>query len=600
MTIVDPITAPLPPYSPPYAPITNITPFTYRDGETYLRVLERLRHYITDVVVPYVDTEFALLGNEFTTQVNTMIDTVNEALASQSATVDADIAALTQFVNDTMAAVVADSITLQDPVMAGIVNDAASATRVALNALYVNETDFASGIQTTLDNTVGTVHVNAPDGSITYAALQTALTAAATAGKKVVAYGTITTDQTVTIKCDADLGALNINYTGNGIAVQVGANSGVTTWNKTVTVPRVIHTAKTLTGWSQVAGTIGVRLINLVSCKVYVPYIRNFETTLDNRGEGTGHVYNTITLGTINNGKFGITFLSDATGWTNQNTFLGGSVQMDSAEGNRVVGTRAVFFNTSANLPNTNSFVGTSFEGNGWEYAFETYGLYNVMYNCRFESSLGPRVWFRASATRNVIREGYGNIVATYEAGAIRNVIDQAGLVKRMGVSGTTPVYQLQNDTSNSNAVLVVGDSGSIESGADMTTAYDWSMSAQVLSGKRSADAFARLALSANGGTLLFGNGTAAPSAGVGGTGTTLLVQSAGTTAVAPTVDATTDLGSSVARFKDVYAGAFMLKTTTTAARPAPRLGAMMFDTDLVKPIFGTATVWKDATGATV
>lgn len=128
MTITNPIPAPLPPYAPPYIPYNNITPFTYRDGLTYLEKLEDFQAYVNTVLVPYFNDNFEFLSNEFVTQVNIMIDTVNNALAAQDADVDKKIADLTKYVDDTMAKILADGVQLQDPVMYGIVSDANSQT----------------------------------------------------------------------------------------------------------------------------------------------------------------------------------------------------------------------------------------------------------------------------------------------------------------------------------------------------------------------------------------------------------------------------------------------------------------------------------------
>lgn len=597
MTIINPVT-PLTPYTAPYEPVSNITPFTYRDGLTYLEVLTGLRRYITDIVVPYADSTFNELGTEFAAQVNTMIDTVNASLVAEDSNVATAITNLTNYVNSQVAAIVGGSVTINDPIIQAIINNVASTTRVLLDGLYVNESELPAK----LGAVDGIIYPNLADGTITYAALQTALTAAAAAGKKVVAYGTITTDQTITIKGDADLGGLTVNYTGNGIGVQVGANTGVVTFDKTVTTPRITHTAKTILGWSQVAGTIGVRLINLNGCKVYIPFIRNFEISLDNRGEAQGCVYNTVTLGAINNGKIGIQFLSDATGWANQNTFIGGTVGMDSAEGNKVVGTRAVDMLSSANLPNTNTFIGVSLEGNGWEYQFETWGLYNVFFNCRYESSLGAKVWFRASAVRNAILQGYGTVTAQYEAGQSLNSIDMSSNRRMMG-NGTAGVLVIENSTSSANNTVVVVDAGATAAGTDPATAYDWGLSAQVLHGKRSTDAFDRVALSATGGSLLFGNGTAAPVAGIQGNGTVLQIAS-GVTIINPLVDNAVSLGQAGFRFQNAFFGSYIrLGTTTTAGRPTAAsagAGANLYDTDLGKPIWSNGAVWKDAAGTTV
>lgn len=59
-------------------PYTNITPFTYRDGLTYLEVLEELREWIRDELVKHLNTE----NSAFVELFNKSIDEVNETLAT--------------------------------------------------------------------------------------------------------------------------------------------------------------------------------------------------------------------------------------------------------------------------------------------------------------------------------------------------------------------------------------------------------------------------------------------------------------------------------------------------------------------------------------
>jgi hypothetical protein len=273
---------------------------------------------------------------------------------------------------------------------------------------------------------------------------------------------------------------------------------------------------------------------------------------------------------------------------------------MDSGEGNGVSGTRSVMLNTSGSLPNTNTFIGISFEGNGWEYQIECYGLYNTFVNCRFEASLGAKVYWRASANRNSVLQGYGALTPTYEAGAIYNNIEQNGRQRYLS-SGVNAMI-VCNTTSGANGAFTVMDPNfPIESGTDPTTGYAWTHSALLIKGKRSGDSFDRVQVDANAGRILFGDGTGTPTAALAyGSSGLLQLQSA---TLYPNVDNATDLGINATRFRIIRARtALITGTFATGSRPVPATGAgtMVFDTTLNKPIWSDGTNWRDATGTIV
>src|SRR5699024_92536 len=77
----------LPTPIPPYTPLSNVTPFTYRDGRTYLETLERLRCAINDVI----ENEDIQNG------------AINEAIQAQNQTISellSDLIGYTTDVND--------------------------------------------------------------------------------------------------------------------------------------------------------------------------------------------------------------------------------------------------------------------------------------------------------------------------------------------------------------------------------------------------------------------------------------------------------------------------------------------------------------------
>lgn len=119
--IITPLVAPI-------AKVDNITPFTYRDGETYLSILYRLREYITTVLVPEMDAIAADL-----------IAKVDAAIEQNELWTLEQINTLTAYVDEQVAQIIGDSVEVQDPVMSGIVNDSDSLTRTALDGLYADK-----------------------------------------------------------------------------------------------------------------------------------------------------------------------------------------------------------------------------------------------------------------------------------------------------------------------------------------------------------------------------------------------------------------------------------------------------------------------------
>lgn len=120
MVIINPV--PLPPYGG--RAYNHITPFTYRDGLTFVEVLEQLRAYIRDTVVPHVDVSFDGLE-----------DYIDSAISDNQEWTQGAIDSFTEFVNDAVQSIVDSSISVQDPVVAGLVT-APSATRTAMDSRY--------------------------------------------------------------------------------------------------------------------------------------------------------------------------------------------------------------------------------------------------------------------------------------------------------------------------------------------------------------------------------------------------------------------------------------------------------------------------------
>jgi hypothetical protein len=106
----------IPPYVPDYLPVPQVTPFTFRDGMSYIERLENLVKYLNRVLLPEIEEQVNELGTEFADEINNLIEQVNNAVD--------------QIINST--------IVVQDPVVATMVNDPNSQTRHAMDALYAS------------------------------------------------------------------------------------------------------------------------------------------------------------------------------------------------------------------------------------------------------------------------------------------------------------------------------------------------------------------------------------------------------------------------------------------------------------------------------
>lgn len=116
---------PLPIYN--WTPTSSVQPFTYKDGMSYLQILERLRGYIAKTLVPWLENE-----------INNFEDSVED-----------NIALLTNYVNESVNKIINNSVELQDAVAASLITSE-SLTKDALDARYANVgrvSDIETGIE---------------------------------------------------------------------------------------------------------------------------------------------------------------------------------------------------------------------------------------------------------------------------------------------------------------------------------------------------------------------------------------------------------------------------------------------------------------------
>jgi hypothetical protein len=238
-------------------------------------------------------------------------------------------------------------------------------------------------------------------------------------------YGTYKITSKVMIRCELDASQATFEYYGVGTALVIGDDTAtaIVTSRKNFFLPRVINKSRGTTGWD--GTSIGIRCVNLNDCKVFEQFIQDFEIGFNIAGVGQGTAYSTFYLGTMWNNHKNIVLDGDATGWVNQNTFIGGRLQMDLSNGATLDDMNAKLIDMSSDIqPNNNTFIGTSIEGLGvCYYRVDISGRFNTFYNCRWEaqSNAIPRVRYRATAYSNAIDRGYDSskIVEVFDSGSL-------------------------------------------------------------------------------------------------------------------------------------------------------------------------------------
>lgn len=409
------------------------------------------------------------------------------------------------------------------------------------------------------------------------AAINAAISGAAALGVRLIANGTFRINSTVTITGDVDLGDATFNYYGTGTAVVVGSTtSSDEVLRKTIVLPRIINAAKVGTGWA--AGTIGVKAANLYSCFVTIPHVRGFETGLQVTGIGTGNVYNEFHVGHLENNKRNLHLTADATGWSNQNLYLGGRYSHESGEGTAVTGARQILIDATPNGINNNTWINPSLEGGVAEQVIDfDGGSYNIFINPRLEHPTGAPIRFGATSGLNRIIGGYkaSDAVITRVSGELKNTIQAGQLFEVYGSSGDG-LMRLTNTTGNASPALAIAPT------ADFT-AWAWRHSVNDIQGKRSTDAVPRVIVDAVNGRVYAGNGTTAATAYIGNVGASSLGTNA---SFLPSVTATLSLGSTSQRWMQVYISQ-ALNLADSGALPS----ALVARRGEVRMVFGAAGV---------
>lgn len=381
---------------------------------------------------------------------------------------------------------------------------------------------------TTIGGAQGFVYPAGSDlGTITQSSLQTAADqafAASTAQKSVrlVASGEITTDQTTIIRSDADLSNLKINYTGTGVAVQIGVETTLLQ-NVTVRCPKVVCSRNTVgSNWVNVPGTVGIRSVNVSQSIIDVMYVSQFETGLSVDGRNNqAHAYTTYNLGNLYNNKRNLVMDNDGLGWTTQNTFVGGRYAHASAEGINVTGVEQILVkptsNPSRNSTSNNVFINPSVEGAAPQYHLSIAGRYNVIINPRLEVGGGEnaRVRYYDGARFNQIIGGYGSQAVTWtiEGDSANN--SYYG-IRTMHYTGGDPAPAFSVEKAAPSGAFINGYPAGWLANNRPLADYLWQITGRRIHGRMDGDAGSRAALDWELGRILLGSGAGQPTQGWG------------------------------------------------------------------------------------
>jgi hypothetical protein len=182
-----------------------------------------------------------------------------------------------------------------------------------------------------------------PSGGNDSTALQALANACAASGEPMVVQpGTYTLGATLVLNCIGDLSACTFNVASSTVtpAIRVGVTtSGPTQLNGILRLPKLVNTTKPTTGWA--GQGVGIEFADLYQSEVYVPLVQGFAVGVTCGGYSSGFAYNTVRIGMLATNGIGLRLKAGAaTGWVNQNTFIGGRIFIPSSEGAAIAGTR--------------------------------------------------------------------------------------------------------------------------------------------------------------------------------------------------------------------------------------------------------------------
>jgi parallel beta-helix repeat protein len=143
----------------------DVQPFTYRSGMTYTALLESIRAWLYNTLVPYLNTNFGDLETSWMDNITAIDDAVNTALSSQAAAINTALTTQQQQVADELATTLnqitsGESAALNDAAVSNALQVANSQSLAFLDPRYaVTDARVAAALETP-----GSVSVTFLDG----------------------------------------------------------------------------------------------------------------------------------------------------------------------------------------------------------------------------------------------------------------------------------------------------------------------------------------------------------------------------------------------------------------------------------------------------
>jgi len=500
-----------------------------------------------------------------------------------------------------------------DTAMAAVLADPASATSTVASSTYV----LGSGVPVDGSNATGVDPTGATDSTAALQAVIDAHAASPTEPNKVLRIqGIFLLASTLYLKGNTDAANAVFNYTGSGVAIQIGSSALGNVGRWTISIGSIVCTTKPA-GAVWVAGSVGLKLTNVARCTFSYNTISNFETGLLLFGDGTygtgGVAYNTFNCGTLENNKVNQSLQASTggtAGWTNENIFNGGG--WTHTDGTYpVAGMTHILIGTTgvAMSQNNNRWIGCCLETVLEEYVLDVYGTDNMWIGCRWEGyGHNPPTKWRATSARNTIIGGYdlSSLMngRSEEVGALNNTFISPQQ-QILNVSGDYGVVLSNQTGGSSSASLTVMSLNWVSAGYTTAANYQTKISNGVIKLKNPADTNDRILLDGVNRFIKIGLGSAAPVRGLfWATASPEGVLSASPGALYVDINATTGglyqkmTGTGTTGWQVVGHAPY-----TTAGRPTAAsagIGGAYYDTTLSKPGFSDGTTWRDAMGTAI